>query len=305
MLIKYLKHNEIDFERWDKAVYNSVNGLVYATSWYLNIVNPNWEALVTDDYDIVMPLTYRKKYGIKYLYKPFFSQFLGVFYQNEEFSQYVKDFINQATKYFKYINININVSNSCFDADYVLKRQTQVLNLNRGYEQLNENYSRSTHNNVKKAQKEGTVIKQVNSSKELISLIRHMYAERNVIGVKEQDYKDLNDIINYATKNNMGKIYHVLYNGQICAASFFLQWKDRVISLQTANNNKGREKRALFKLLDYIICQYANSNLLLDFAGSNIPGVAEWNLGFGSKHQYYYTIEINKMNKIIKWLKNR
>ncbi|HSH51830.1 MAG TPA: hypothetical protein VK982_08935, partial [Bacteroidales bacterium] len=240
MVIKYLKHYEIDFKRWDKAVYNSVNSLVYATSWYLNIVNPTWEALVTDDYDIVMPLTFRKKYGIKYLYKPFFSQFLGLFYRDEESSKFVKDFINEATKYFKYINININVLNSCFDADYVLKKQTQVLNLNRDYKQLIESYSRSTRNNVKKAQKEGTVIKTADSPKELISLIKSMYAERNVIGVKKQDYQDLYNIINYTTKNNMGKIYHVLCNDQICAAAFFLQWKDRIVSLQTANNNKGR-----------------------------------------------------------------
>jgi hypothetical protein len=61
------------------AIARSFNGIVYAYSWYLDIVSPGWDALVKDDYKSVMPLTWRKKYGIKYLYQPFFTQQLGVF----------------------------------------------------------------------------------------------------------------------------------------------------------------------------------------------------------------------------------
>jgi len=52
-MIVYYKHNQIDFERWDKVITNSQNGLVYALSWYLNIVTPGWEALIEDDYEYI------------------------------------------------------------------------------------------------------------------------------------------------------------------------------------------------------------------------------------------------------------
>ena len=141
--IKYLKHHEIDKKQWDAAIEKATNRLVYALSWYLDIISPKWDALVLDDYKAVMPLTWRKKFGIRYLYKPFFSQFLGVYYAKEEYSSYVKDFLEHASKYFRLINININPSSSNFEADYTTLRKTQVMD-------LSENYSRNFYCKIDK-----------------------------------------------------------------------------------------------------------------------------------------------------------
>src|ERR1700692_3437990 len=78
-MIHYLKHNAIDKRRWDEAIDRAFNGMIYAKSWYLDIVSPQWDALVSDDYRAVMPLTWRRKFGVYYLYQPFFTQQLGVF----------------------------------------------------------------------------------------------------------------------------------------------------------------------------------------------------------------------------------
>ncbi len=59
-MINYLKHDQIDQQRWDDCIAHAPNGLVYAWSWYLDIVHPGWEALVEivdDKYLSVMPLT--------------------------------------------------------------------------------------------------------------------------------------------------------------------------------------------------------------------------------------------------------
>ena len=78
-MIRYLTHNQIDTQRWDECIAQSPDGLVYAWSWYLDVVHPDWEALVEDDYGAVMPLTGNKKFGINYLFQPFFTQKFGVF----------------------------------------------------------------------------------------------------------------------------------------------------------------------------------------------------------------------------------
>ncbi len=303
MGIKYLNHKQINFEKWDSAIDQSINTLIYAKSWYLNIISPGWDALVMGDYDIVMPLTYRRKYGIKYLFKPFFSQFLGVFYKNDEDSKYVPDFLNKASQHFRLVNIQINVSNSNFDADYIKRRQTQVLKLDGNYEFIKSKFNRSARTNVNKAEKENLTIEMVNETNEHISLVKEMYKDRNVQGVVSQDYIDLENIMKYAVANQIGEVYHVIAENNVCASAFFLKWKDRIISLQTANNNLGREKRALYKLLNYIINENAGKYKLLDFAGSNLNGVADWNLSFGAEHQYYYTVKINSLPKFIKWIK--
>ena len=303
MEIKYLKHQQIDIVKWDNLIDNSINKLVYAKSWYLNIISPDWDALVMGDYNVLMPLTHRKKYGIKYLYKPFFSQFLGVFYKNEEDSNYVSDFLKEASKRFRLINIQINVSNSNFKDDNCTLRQTQVLQLEGDYEITKSKFTRSARSNVNKSLRENLFIEKVYETKEHISLIKQMYNDRNVQGVVEQDYLDLENIMKYAVKNEIGEIYHVLSENEICASAFFLKWKDRIISLQTANNNLGREKRALYRLMNQIIKENAGNYKLLDFAGSNIPGVAEWNSSFGAENQHYYSVYINNLPFFIKWFK--
>ena len=81
-MLQYLKHGEIDFQRWDDCIDHAINSYVYAYSWYLNIVAGEWDALVEEKdgkYQRVFPLPFRKKAGIKYIYQPPFTQQLGLF----------------------------------------------------------------------------------------------------------------------------------------------------------------------------------------------------------------------------------
>ena len=77
--IRYLNRNEIETEKWDHCILQSTNGLIYARSFYLDAMAENWSALVSGDYEAVMPLTWNMKYGFTYLYQPYFTKTLGVF----------------------------------------------------------------------------------------------------------------------------------------------------------------------------------------------------------------------------------
>ena len=55
------------------------NGFIYGYSFYLDHMAKHWDALVSGDYEAVMPLTWNRKYGIYYLYQPFLAAQLGVF----------------------------------------------------------------------------------------------------------------------------------------------------------------------------------------------------------------------------------
>ncbi|MCK4361546.1 MAG: hypothetical protein KAV70_07350, partial [Bacteroidales bacterium] len=81
-MIKHLTYQQINKSKWDECIKKSFNGIIYGYSWYLDIVCKHWEALVENDYERVFPLTTGKKFGINYLYQPFFTQQLGVFSKN-------------------------------------------------------------------------------------------------------------------------------------------------------------------------------------------------------------------------------
>ncbi len=78
-MIHYQENYQLNKQKWDACIAKSFNGIIYAYSWYLDIVSPGWKGLVEDDYISVMPLCSRKKIGISYLFQPFFTQQHGVF----------------------------------------------------------------------------------------------------------------------------------------------------------------------------------------------------------------------------------
>src|SRR5215210_9046404 len=77
--VSYLPNANIDKAKWDKCIDAASNGLIYAYSFYLDSMAKHWDGLVLNDYEMVMPLTWNKKYGFYYLYQPFLCASLGVF----------------------------------------------------------------------------------------------------------------------------------------------------------------------------------------------------------------------------------
>ena len=80
--MEFLKRNQIDEKKWNDCVLKSSNGLVYALTWFLDGLAMNWCAYVREDkgcYVSVFPVPYKRKFGIKYVYTPFFIQQLGLF----------------------------------------------------------------------------------------------------------------------------------------------------------------------------------------------------------------------------------
>src|SRR3954451_11282004 len=82
-LIEIMPSHKIDNTKWDTCIKKSDNSFIYATSSYLNFMSDNWHGIVVNDYDCVMPIPWRKKFGIRYCYDVPFIQQLGWFQQTE------------------------------------------------------------------------------------------------------------------------------------------------------------------------------------------------------------------------------
>ncbi len=70
MKLIHLKHHNINKMAWDATVRVASSGMPYAYSWFLDVVSPQWEALVTPAYTYVMPLPVKRKFGIAYVIQP-------------------------------------------------------------------------------------------------------------------------------------------------------------------------------------------------------------------------------------------
>lgn len=297
----FLTHSKIDQIKWNRCIEQSVNTRIYAMSWYLDIVSPNWSALIEGDYEIVMPLPGKIKFGFHYLIQPILTQQLGIFSSELPDQLKVTEFLQSIPPIFKYININLNdvnpVDSMFFDVAW---RNNHELSLFPKYEVISKQYSRRTHRNLKKAKNLGLTW-QYNMQPEEFMEFKSKHCTP-AISMKEK-YTIL-QIIKQSHKAGNGKIISLLtQEGNTCGAAFYMETHKRIMLFLTVSSEEGKENDAMFMILDEIIKQYSGSNLIMDFTGSTLKGVAYFNSGFGAIPVKYPNIKRNKLPWPIKLLK--
>src|SRR5437868_10926149 len=134
-MISYVENKNIDRSRWDHLISQSPNGLIYSYSWFLDVVCESWDALIEDDYRAMLPLPRRKKYGIEYIFQPFYTNQFGVISGEDVSPEKVNSFLQNIPKRFKYVDIMLNFQNRTNAPGYKnTERKAQFLNLNSSYD---------------------------------------------------------------------------------------------------------------------------------------------------------------------------
>lgn len=299
-MIKYLSYREINKEKWNQCISDSVNRIVYGYSWYLDIVSPEWDALVENDYESVFPLTHNRKFGISYLYQPYFTQQLGIFSRNLLTESLVESFLQAIPPRFRFVEIHLNTLNKVDNSRYqCLQRLNHELDLINSYEYISGNYDQNTRRNSKKAQHENLELRRKVDPDELITLFRENYGKKEV-RLHYLHYDILRRLINYCLTNTFSAITGAfLPDGTFCAGAFFLKDENRVIFQFAASNSMARENGAMFLLVDSFIREHSGQAIILDFEGSNDKNVARFYKGFGAKEIHYPQVTINRLPRFI------
>lgn len=305
-MIKFLKHELIDKEKWDFAIDLSINGYIYANSYFLDVVAENqWDALVMDDYDIVMPLPYRVKYGIKYVYHPMFNQQLGLFYSKNCADTTIRDFMEAIPSEIKFFELNFN--------KYLLDRVSQSfiaatnanfeLELMGDYDKIHQNYSSNLKRNLKKATNFG--LKLVNNVRpeDLVQLFKNNKGSQLKV-YQDSDYQRFIKLAYLLLHHGKAIISGVINeNNTIIAAALFVKSHGRTIFLFSGLSIEGKEKSAMPFLIDKEIQFGTNFKNILDFEGSNNSDLARFYASFGAKQYYYQRVMFNKLPFPLKQIK--
>jgi hypothetical protein len=309
-LIRYLPHSAIDKEKWDTAIRHAFNGNLYAYHWYLDIVHPGWGALVEDDYVRVMPLTGNRKWGVHYLFQPFFVQQLGVFSTEILNSRILNDFFSAIPAKFRWVQVNLNVHNKPHPEGYRLIPQTNyLLDLIPRYSSLASRYASNTKRNLKKSLRSELTLQQGLQPPVLTDLFRQNKG-REVKHWHEMHYQRLHRLMYRAMYLGLGLIYGVYDSrNELCAGAFFLRDDKHLIFLFSATSAEGRRNGAMTFLLDHVIRANAETARVLDFEGSNDANLARFYSGFGAKEVTYYRLEMNRfgfpLNRLLSRLKQK
>lgn len=297
--IRYLINEEINKTKWDACITHAFNGNAYAYSWYLDIIHPNWSALVEEDYIRVMPLPVKEKYRVTYCYQPFFAQQLGVFSVSLLTPDIVTEFINKIPAFIKLIDMNLNsMSAPNPQIQKVEKSVNYMLDLIPEYSHLAGRYRSNTKRNLKTAENSQLTLMKSIGHEEIITLFRNNKGLM-VTKWKEPHYQVLSRLMYTAIFQGQGVTYGV-YNqhNELVSGAFFVKNLQRLIFLFSGSSEEGRASAALTFLIDSVIKEHASGKMILDFEGSNNVNLARFYAGFGAKEKFYYRLRMNRLSPV-------
>lgn len=293
-VIIYLKHADINLLKWDDCIARANNSLIYGYSYYLNDMAENWDGLILNDYEAVMPLIWNKKLGIRYCYQPPFMQQAGWF--GNLSSEMINQLYERITSFTKFGDWMFNYGNKTL----AIRNKTNILtnyilNLDADYDGFRKNYKTDLLNNLKSAARNNL---QYSTSVDINSAITNykLHYGQRMPHVKEEHYKRFANLCHQMQSTNQCIIRIVKDNesNTISSALLLLDSK-RIYNVMNTNTDNGRRLSANHFLYDCIIKEFAESKLIFDFEGSDLPGVKSFYENFGPVNQPYFHWHYNNL----------
>jgi hypothetical protein len=300
--LQYITQKEINKQKWDYCIDNADNGLIYSYSFYLDHMARHWDALILNDYEAVMPLTWNKKYGIHYLYQPPFVAATGVSGKNISETT-VGSFIRAIPGKFRFMEISLNHGNSIAETTAGISiKNNYTLNLNKGYDEIYKNYRENIQRNIKKSQQAGCYCKTDIPVNDVINLNKEQM--KRVANITDTDYENFKSFYEYLQPKHQAITYGI-YSARhelLASCVYFFSHK-RAYYILVGNHPNGKTLGASHHLIDCFIADNSNKDLLLDFEGSDIRNLAFFYSSFGATLETYPALRINRLPWWAKWLK--
>ena len=306
MIIKYIENKNIEKEKWNDCIDTALNGLIYAKSFFLDNMADNWDGIVLGDYEAIMPVTWKNKWGIRYFYQPAFLQQGGIFFKAALSEVDINEVFNTIFTRFKFAEITGNYLNASLHSIPFLNvniRNNFIINLNQDYSKLSYNYTFSCKKSLKRVKKFDLLYKQSNNFSEIIKLYKNLYGQR-LPYVLDKDY----DYFEKLCKEVSGKqnvVIRQVFNskGELLCAVILLKDAGRLYNIISCVTAAGKQLEANYFLYDNIFKEFSGKPLLFDFEGSDIQGIANFYLKFNPENHPYPFIKYNKLNIFLKLLK--
>jgi len=291
--VQIINHKELDKVIWDKKIGASDSPSFFMLSWVLDILHPNWDALVYLNYEAFMPIPKAQKYGLTYVFQPKFMRSLSIFNENEDHRSAIIAFFS---KTYSLVNVNL---------DFELKESNsngvfQKLSIPSSCELLQNAYSKNALRVISKLDVE-IEYKLFYDAGTFIEFFKKI---KNIKSLKSNSYSKLYQLINETLKRENGKLIAAFYKGEMIACGFFIFFQKQVYFLKGTVNKLGREKGAFYGLIDYVLQSLIGRFEHFDFVGSNDKGVAGFYKKFGAQDFHYSILKYNTIKTPIKQLAN-
>lgn len=291
---------------WNEHIGKSIQCVIYAQTFYLDIVSESWKALVWPSIahpEIVMPLPVRRKLGFTVIYQPHFCQYLGLFSLEPLSSFQLESFLRFLSKEFSYISAyHFNPENSLrmsamtptFPELEFSQRHTNWLQTG-SHSQLYAGYSGDRKRNLRRGKAFHWEIQNSADINPLIRLFRENQTARIPGGVSKETFIRLKALFQMLYKKQQAEIFYALAEGQIHAGILVVKFQGRAIYLFNAADQKGRTGNARTVMLDQYFSASNREIWIFDFESPEIDAIARFYSSFGSQRVSFYAMSRNEL----------
>lgn len=286
-MIRFVKHQEIDPEKWDKTVLGATQPTALATYACLDILADNaWNALVEDDYQCVMPLPYRSKLGFSYIFTPFFLPHLGPFSQTKTEQKKILDFFNHIPA--KYIQQDLILNReilSFLPDNEVFAMTSYELDISLPHQTLFNDFSQNTRRNIAAAEKHLLTVELNDQSlSDIVCLFRNNKGKNKEVRFQEKDYRTLICLAEWLLKEDKLDVVECLkQDGTLIAGALMVKDVNNCRFWFSGRDNTESECKPMFYLINEYLKHIAGKPGVFDFNGSMNENVARMYKGFGGK----------------------
>lgn len=286
MNIRILTNEEIDKIKWDSKLNESEIDHFFLNSWVWDMLHPDWNALVIDDYETFMPLPVKKKMGLVYYFQPMFIREISFFSEKEDRNQLLFEFIAQNLKLVN-MNLNSQLGISKIQGNY------QELSIENNYEIINKGYKTNTRRILKK-NVQNISMKFDLSVDEFLSFFKKV-KEDDISHLNSKTLVRLSNFLHEVKNRNKAILVGAYLNNELVSAAYFIENKKTLYFMKGTSNSIGRKEGALFHIIDFIIKSKCQNITKIDFVGSNNTAIANFYKKFGAIDKSYQVFKWNKL----------
>ncbi|MGK6342822.1 hypothetical protein ACMGDK_11320 [Chryseobacterium sp. DT-3] len=290
-MIRRLKYNEINFKKYTACLEKSEQRKYSASKSFLDVtIGQQWDLLVYNNYEAVMPVPFILKKGIKIVHNPLICQQLGIFSDKDD-KKLNEKFLYFLQKNYLVRAYHFNETNS-FDSN--LKTKKNFLLYPDEYAKVFAKYSPKRK---RKLRLDGEVMEN-SELKELSYQEAEAFIKSNVIGLdKENDTATLLRTLETFYLSKHLKFLAFYYHQEITNMIAIYSDYDTIALLGTFNDKKYIKMAGASTLIDHVIKENIE-HYIFDFEGGNLPSIEEFFRGFRPELRHYAVIENSKKTLI-------
>lgn len=274
--MKLIHQEDIDKERWDKLVLSDQGASIYCQSVFLDSLAENWSLLIDDNYSCGLPIPFTVRLGVKGIYTPNFIRtvdWVGLTENNR--LETISKAESILKKNFKLASLRMLGNHfSRSNSEWVFQELV-------GEIKLNSQAKRS----CKKFQKSDFIIERVELN-DVLSIVSEELMDK-VASLRIIDIERFESFLHAYPKAQM-HVFGTKKKDEILGGLIFIEWKNTFHYVKGGARKEAKDQGAMYAMMEFAINHALSQGMKIDFGGSNVKGVQQFNAAFGGVDVPYF-----------------